>query len=134
MTIHGFDHVAVPLGDVAAMLPFYESLGFRIVPLGDGIAYGAHLGTQKINFHSPALWQRESFTLRGPAARPGCGDFCFVWDSGEEALMDLLARVGADVIEGPVSRDGGAGTGTSVYVRDPDGNLLEFIRYDGAAG
>lgn len=133
MTIRGFDHVAVPLGDAGAMLRFYEELGFQIVPLGNGLAYGAHFGTQKINFHAPDLWQRESFTLRGPAALPGCGDFCFVWDGDEASLVALLQRVGADVIEGPVARDGGAGNGVSLYIRDPDGNLLEFIRYEAGA-
>jgi len=133
MAIRGFDHVAVPLSDVEAMLRFYETLGFTIVPLGNGLAYGAHVGTQKINFHSPELWQRESFTLRGPSALPGCGDFCFAWDGDEASLLGLIERAGATVIEGPVGRDGGAGMGTSLYIRDPDGNLIEFIRYAGGA-
>lgn len=131
MTIRGFDHVAVPLGDPEVMLRFYETLGFRIVPLAGGLAYGAHIGTQKINFHSPELWKRESFTLRGPSALPGCGDFCFAWDGDEASLLALIERTGAQVIEGPVERDGGAGTGVSLYIRDPDGNLIEFIRYEG---
>ena len=133
MAIRGFDHVAVPLSDVEAMLRFYETLGFTIVLLGNGLAYGAHVGTQKINFHSPELWQRESFTLRGPSALPGCGDFCFAWDGDEASLLGLIERAGATVIEGPVGRDGGAGMGTSLYIRDPDGNLIEFIRYAGGA-
>jgi catechol 2,3-dioxygenase-like lactoylglutathione lyase family enzyme len=71
--------------------------------------------------------------LRGPTAQPGCGDFCFVWSGPIDALQELLAEVGAAVEEGPVERRGGrAGgraMGTSLYTRDPDGNLLEFITY-----
>ena len=75
-----------------------------------------------------------AFTLRAPAARPGCGDFCFVWQGPLEALLAALRRAGAAVEAGPVERvggrDHGRAKGTSVYTRDPDGNLLEFIVYD----
>ena len=53
-----------------------------------------------------------------------------MWEGSAEALQDLLDDAGAEIIEGPVEREGGRGTaGTSVYVRDPDGNLLEFLTY-----
>jgi catechol 2,3-dioxygenase-like lactoylglutathione lyase family enzyme len=82
-----------------------------------------------INFHRPELWQR-GFDLRAPAATPPCGDLCFVWDGTASALHDRLAAAGATIEEGPVARPGGRrAEGTSVYVRDPDGNLLEFMRY-----
>ena len=81
----------------------------------------------------PELWQQESFTMRAPAARLRCGDFCFVWEGSPESLIALLDRVGAEVIVGPAPRSGGraCGTvgGTSRYIRDPDGNLVEFITY-----
>jgi catechol 2,3-dioxygenase-like lactoylglutathione lyase family enzyme len=89
-----------------------------------------HVGAQMINFHRPAVWPRESFTLRAPAAVPPCGDLCFVWRDTTEALETKLAEAGVDVEEGPVERIGGRREpGSSVYVRDPDGNLLEFIVY-----
>jgi catechol 2,3-dioxygenase-like lactoylglutathione lyase family enzyme len=83
-----------------------------------------------VNFHRPELWPRQGFTLRAPAAVPPCGDLCFVWDGSRESLGALLDDVGAAIEEGPVTRHGGRRTdGTSVYVRDPDGNLLEFMIY-----
>jgi catechol 2,3-dioxygenase-like lactoylglutathione lyase family enzyme len=83
-----------------------------------------------INFHRPSLWQNGSFTLRAPAARPPCGDLCFVFDGAAPALKSLLDSVGARIEVGPVDRSGGRQkTGSSTYVRDPDGNLLEFIIY-----
>jgi catechol 2,3-dioxygenase-like lactoylglutathione lyase family enzyme len=116
--------------NVEAMVAFYGALGFELRPLGGGLVYAAHAGPHKINFHVPELWKRESFTLRGPSALPGCGDFCFTWDGTATELAETLERAVAEVIEGPVSRDGGRGLGTSTYTRDPDGNLLEFIIYE----
>lgn len=130
-TIRSFDHVAVPMRNTDAMVRFYRALGFTV---NEGAQIcSVHFGDNKINFHQPALWQREGFTLRAPAAEPPCGDFCFVWDGTTAALRAMLDRAGADVIEGPVDRAGGraggTGSGTSHYIRDPDDNLLEFIVY-----
>jgi catechol 2,3-dioxygenase-like lactoylglutathione lyase family enzyme len=126
--IRGFDHVAVPMQNTEAMLAFYRGLGLQINETEN--ACSVYIGEQMINFHRPVLWQRESFTLRAPGAKPPCGDFCFVWDGTAEALKALLDRAGAKVIEGPVARQGGRRrAASSVYVRDPDSNLLEFMIY-----
>ena len=129
--VRGFDHVAVPMRNTEAMVSFYRALGFEVME-GARIC-SVHFGDNKINFHRPSLWESGTFTLRAPAAQPPCGDFCFVWDGTAAALEAALARVGAVVIEGPAprqgGRDGGAATGTSRYIRDPDDNLLEFIIY-----
>ena len=129
--IRSFDHVAAPMRDTEAMVRFYRALGFGVME-GARIC-SVHFGDNKINFHRPAAWQDAGFTLRAPAAEPPCGDFCFVWDGSEAALEETLARAVAEVIEGPAPRTGGRGGGTaegvSRYVRDPDGNLLEFIVY-----
>ena len=72
-------------------------------------------------------------TLRGRKAVPGSGDFCFVWEGSQEELTALLSELGAEVEEGPVERTGGreqGALGMSVYTRDPDQNLLEFIVYE----
>src|SRR5215831_14829235 len=126
--VTGFDHVALPMQNTNAMLAFYRGLGFDV---NEGAqACSIYIGQQMINFHRPALWQRDSFTLRAPAAKPPCGDLCFVWDGTPEALKARLAKAGAKLEEGPVARQGGRRkAATSVYVRDPDGNLLEFMIY-----
>ena len=103
--IRSFDHVAVPMRNTDAMVRFYRALGFT-VNAGAQVC-SVHFGDQKINFHQPVLWQRESFTLRAPAAEPPCGDFCFVWDGSPESLTALLDHVGADVILGPAPRPAG---------------------------
>jgi catechol 2,3-dioxygenase-like lactoylglutathione lyase family enzyme len=127
--IRGFDHVSLPMQNTEAMLAFYRGLGLEIAE--NAQACSVYVGNQMmINFHRPALWQRETFTLRAPAAKPPCGDLCFVWEGTADSLQAMLDRAGARVIEGPVARQGGRkAAASSVYVRDPDGNLLEFIIY-----
>ena len=138
MSVSGFDHVAVPTADPEAFVHFYGALGFGVPDVetlreSDPLFFHVQLGDQKINVHTPRLWRKERFTLRGPTARPGCGDFCFVWSGTLDALYEALQRAGATIIEGPVQREGGRGrgrqVGTSVYTRDPDENWLEFIIY-----
>jgi len=126
--VSGFDHVALPMQNTDAMISFYRSLGFAIRENANAIS--VYVGDQMINFHRPTLWQNASFTLRAPAAKPPCGDLCFVWDGTAVALKTMLDRAGAKVEVGPADRAGGRQkTGSSVYVRDPDGNLLEFMIY-----
>lgn len=96
-----------------AMLAFYRSLGLEVVE--NAKACSVYIGGQMINFHRPAHWQDVTFTLRAPAARP------------PKAMLD---RAGAKIVEGPVERQGGRKkAASSVYVRDRDGNLLEFMIY-----
>jgi len=120
--------VALPMQNSEAMLSFYRALGLEVTEGPN--ACSVYVGDQMINFHRPALWQREAFTLRAAAAKPPCGDLCFVWDGTPESLKATLDRAGAKVFEGPVARQGGRKkSASSVYVRDPDGNLLEFMIY-----
>jgi len=126
--VRGFDHVALPMQNTEAMLAFYRRLGFDV--LEGPTACSVYVGDQMINFHRPAHWQDQAFQLRAPGAKPPCGDLCFVWDGTPAALNAMLGRAAAKIIEGPAVRQGGRRkAGSSVYVRDPDGNLLEFMIY-----
>lgn len=138
MPIAAFDHVAMPTAQPEALIDFYKRLGCTVVHEqewrdGKARAFSIAFGDNKINVHPPEVWQNQSFTLRGPAALPGCGDFCFVWDGTLEEARALLEAAGAPIIEGPVRREGGralsSANGTSLYTRDPDDNLLELIIY-----
>ena len=129
MSVVGFDHVSLPMRDTQAMVAFYRALGFDVVEHPHVVS--VYAGDQMINLHRPETWERRGFTLRAPAAQPPCGDVCFVWSGSSEALHAMLDRAGAGIEEGPVPREGGRrSAATSVYVRDPDGNLLEFMIYD----
>jgi len=138
MSIVDFDHVAIPAANPEEMLRFYHALGFTAPSPEEWLSRGepffsVHFGDHKINFHAPVLWRNASFTLRGVSAKPGCGDFCFVWSGSLDALRDKLREAGAVIEEGPIERVGGRGAGRakgmSLYTRDPDRNLLEFIVY-----
>ena len=126
--ILGFDHAALPMQNTDAMLAFYRGLGCDVTE--NAWVCSVHFGENMVNFHRPATWQCETFTLRAPAAKPPCGDLCFVWEGTPESLKALLDCAGAKIIEGPVARQGGRRkAASSVYTRDPDGNLLEFMIY-----
>jgi catechol 2,3-dioxygenase-like lactoylglutathione lyase family enzyme len=127
-TIRGFDHVSLPMRQTEAMVAFYRSLGLQVAEHPHVVS--VYAGNQMINLHRPETWQKKGFTLRAPAAIPPCGDLCFVWGGSPDSLGTLLDAAGAEVVEGPVAREGGRrADASSVYVRDPDGNLLEFMIY-----
>ena len=122
--ITGFDHVALPLQNTDAMVSFYQVLGLRVAENANAVS--VYFGQNMVNFQRPTRWQDPTFTLRAPAAKPPCGDLCFVWDGTSAELKAMLDRAGAKIEVGPVDRPGGRQkTGSSTYVRDPDGNLLE---------
>jgi catechol 2,3-dioxygenase-like lactoylglutathione lyase family enzyme len=129
--MRSFDHVAIPMQRVEEMAQFYSDLGCRVVKQGRIIS--VIFGDNKINFHTPGLWQSGEFTLRGHTAEPGSGDMCFVWEGSQETLLSTLQKASAAIDEGPVARTGGMNAGStqgiSFYTRDPDNNLLEFIIY-----
>jgi catechol 2,3-dioxygenase-like lactoylglutathione lyase family enzyme len=110
------------------MVAFYRALGLQVADRRGVVS--VYVGDQMINLHRPEAWQGQGFALRAPAATPPCGDLCFVWDGSAEALDARLEQAGAEIEEGPVERQGGRqALASSVYVRDPDGNLLEFMIY-----
>jgi len=126
--VAGIDHVSLPMEHEDEMVAFYRALGFDVAEHEYFVS--VYAGDQMINLHRRSTWQRDGFTLRAPAARPPCGDLCFVWEGSPESLRARLQEIGAAVEEGPVERPGGRrATATSVYVRDPDGNLVELMRY-----
>ncbi len=121
----GPDHIALPLDDPPAMVAFYRALGLVVTEAP--LLVQVHLGPQVVNFHRPEL-MLVGFKLRTPAARPPRGDICLVWEGSTEALRTLLDDAGVERVGGPVEGEAGRRTtGSSVYVRDPDGNLLEFL-------
>jgi len=127
--VTGIDHLSLPMQDTDAMVAFYQHFSFEISQTSAIVS--VHIGQQMINFHRPEVWPQERFTLRAPSASPPCGDICFVWEGSPQSLAALISSVGAVIEEGPVERIGGRrARAMSVYTRDPDGNLLEFMIYD----
>jgi catechol 2,3-dioxygenase-like lactoylglutathione lyase family enzyme len=126
----GFDHCVVHVSDWGRSNAFYRDVvGAELVERGAGWAY--RFGDQQLNLHGPGV---EPEPVARDPVRPGNSDLCFRWDGAIEAAVEHLARHGVEVELGPVARYGARGAGTSVYFRDPDGSLLEFISYHREGG
>jgi len=123
--IESIDHFVITVADLEATLAFYEgALGLEIVR-SHGRPASLAFGSQKINV------RQVDRTFEPKAARPtaGAADFCLVTAL---ALDEVAARVrdrGVDIELGPVERTGARGIMTSIYFRDPDGNLIEVSKY-----
>ena len=85
------------------------------------------LGDTQLNVHGPGV-DVGSLVARLPV-QPGNSDLCFVWPGPIEDAVEHLGAQGIEVESGPMDTFGAGGRGTSIYFRDPDGTLLEFISY-----
>jgi catechol 2,3-dioxygenase-like lactoylglutathione lyase family enzyme len=126
MPIAGLDHLVIAVSDWERSTCFYRDVvGVELVSLSRGrSAY--RLPNVHLNVHGPGA---RPAPLAAKPVEPGNSDLCFVWDGTIEEAAQHLRANGIEIVEGPVSRQGFGGDGTSVYFRDPDGSLLEFITY-----
>lgn len=126
MNVRGLDHIVLTVSDVDRTVDFYTSvLGATAESFDDG-RRAVSFGVQKINLH-PA---DDVYTPHAATPQPGSGDFCLVVDTAIATVTDRLREFDVDVVAGPVTKVGARGQMTSVYVRDPDGNLVELAHYD----
>ena len=120
--LSGLDHFVITTRDLGRCLFFYtEVLGMTLERYGEG-RIALRFGTHKINVHPPGF-------VPGIAARvptPGSLDLCFLADVPMQEVLARLARHGIPIEQGPVPRAGARFALNSVYVRDPDANLVEI--------
>lgn len=125
VVIDGLDHLVLTVRDLPATVAFYTRvLGMTEVTFGQG-RKALRFGTQKINLHEAG----REFEPKAAAPTPGSADLCFVTRTPLADVLAHLAAQGVPVEEGPVPRTGAVGLIASVYVRDPDGNLIEISNY-----
>jgi catechol 2,3-dioxygenase-like lactoylglutathione lyase family enzyme len=126
MRIDRLDHLVLTVADIPATIGFYTRvLGMEHVTFGDG-RHALAFGDSKINLH------RIGREFEPKARRPtrGSADLCFVVRTPLSQVLAELISKGVPVEEGPVKRTGALGPIESVYLRDPDGNLIEISSYE----
>jgi catechol 2,3-dioxygenase-like lactoylglutathione lyase family enzyme len=122
------DHLVITCKDVDISAAWYQRvLGMERDEFGSHRRTALRFGGQKINLRPQDASQAEWFS--GTAATPGTQDLCFIVTVSGPQVVDHLHRCGVTVELGPVPKDGALGPITSVYCRDPDGNLIEIATY-----
>ena len=125
MTGINLDHCVIHVSSWELSNAFYRDvLGADLIPRGSGWAY--RFGDTQLNCHGPGV--NATPVARLPV-QPGNSDLCFVWPGPIGQAKAHLERHGVAIELGPIERHGARDTGISVYFRDPDGSLLEFISY-----
>lgn len=125
MKIDRLDHLVLTVADIERTCAFYSGiLGFEVLRFGEGrVALG--FGNQKINLHQTGK-EFEPKALRPTA---GSGDLCFIATTPVDDVIRELNAAGVAIEEGPIGRTGAIGRIRSIYLRDPDQNLLEISNY-----
>jgi catechol 2,3-dioxygenase-like lactoylglutathione lyase family enzyme len=122
------DHLVITCKDVEISAAWYQRvLGMERDEFGAHQRTALRFGGQKINLRPQEVTQVEWFS--GSEAAPGTQDLCFIVTVSAPQVIDHLHRCGVTVELGPVAKDGALGPITSVYCRDPDGNLIEIASY-----
>jgi catechol 2,3-dioxygenase-like lactoylglutathione lyase family enzyme len=130
--IRGIDHVAITVSDLDATCRFYaDVLGATVE---EAYEIGGRIAVKRVAFGKAILnihQQGNGVDLVARLPTPGSTDICFRWDGNAEEARTMLEARGVELVEGPVPRVSADGrAGSSVYFRDPDGNLVELLAAD----
>lgn len=126
MKIDRIDHIVLTCASVDETVAFYTRvLGMKAITFAGG-RRGLEFGRQKFNLHQ----QGAEFSPRAHLAKPGTVDLCLIAAVTLDEVARHLASCGVAIEQGPVPKSGATGPITSVYIRDPDRNLIEISTYD----
>lgn len=125
MKFLGIDHIVLTVTSIEKTLWFYcEVLGMEEINFGKG-RKAIQCGNQKFNLHEAG----NEFEPKALHPLPGSTDICLISETPLPILIEQLNRQQISIIEGPVERTGAKGKINSIYVRDPDLNLIEISNY-----
>jgi len=133
MGIAAIDHWVLVVKDLEETFAFYRKLGLEAGwqerPGGRGTRPIVRINeTQKLNLYVVDRYEIESPTF-APGYATGSADLCLRWEGTVQEARDFLEQAEIPLLDGPVARSGSQGPGTSLYVRDPDDNLIELMTY-----
>ena len=124
-TVQSLDHLVLTVADVEATVAFYRDvLGMKpeqFHPADGSTRWAMLFGSQKINLHKASA----TFSPHAHTPKPGSADLCFLSETPLARWQVHLSKMGVPTAEGPIARTGATGPIVSLYLRDPDGNLIE---------
>jgi catechol 2,3-dioxygenase-like lactoylglutathione lyase family enzyme len=125
MKIDRLDHIVLTVKDLDATCAFYSKvLGMEVVTFADNRT-ALKFSRQKINLHKAG----REFEPKALHPTAGSADVCFIATTPLQEVVEHLGACGVEIIEGPVRKTGAVGPIESVYIRDPDMNLIEISNY-----
>ncbi len=125
MLVDRIDHLVLTVDSIDLTCEFYARLfGMQVVTFGDH-RKALKFGEQKINLHQVG----QEFEPKALKPTPGSADLCLITQIPLSQVIDYTLSCGVEIVDGPVKRTGALGIIESIYVRDPDGNLLEIANY-----
>ena len=126
ITIDRIDHVVITAFDVERTIDFYTRvLGMEAITFAGG-RRGLAFGRQKINLHQAG----REYEPKALKPTPGAIDVCFITQGPLDEVVEHVKACGVKIAEGPVEKTGALGPMQSIYLRDPDGNLIEVSAYE----
>ena len=122
MVFYQLDHVVLTVTDIEATCRFYSQVLQISVITFDEARKALQLGHQKINLH-PA---QAPIRPHAQHPQPGSVDLCLITERPLTTVIDELQAHQVPILIGPVERTGAQSKLLSIYIRDPDGNLIEL--------
>ncbi|MFW1808504.1 VOC family protein [Acinetobacter ursingii] len=125
MRISHLDHLVLTVADIEATCNFYQQvLNFEVIEFGEN-RKALKFGSQKINLHQAG----HEFEPKAAFPTQGSADLCFISETPIEHIIQQFKQLHIDIEQGPIQRTGAMGAILSVYIRDPDHNLIEISNY-----
>jgi catechol 2,3-dioxygenase-like lactoylglutathione lyase family enzyme len=125
MQVNRFDHVVLTVADIDATIDFYSRVLGMTPQTFAGGRRALQFGSSKFNLHQAG----HEFEPKADRATPGSADLCLIVDDPLDEVIAQLRLHDVPLVEGPVPKTGACGELRSVYIRDPDGNLIELSNY-----